>query len=143
MKSVIRPMQREDLDAVRIMADQLGYPCLAPEFEQRFLELNVLNHHQLYVLVNQGKVQGWIHLELVTDLIEEKKVEVKAMVVGEDSRGQGYGSDLLSQAREWGKEKGVSTIYLSCNIVRDKAHAFYLREGFKKVKTSHFFEMVI
>ncbi|MFP5386854.1 MAG: GNAT family N-acetyltransferase [Bacteriovoracia bacterium] len=143
MKSVIRPMQRKDLDAVRIMADQLGYPCPSPEFEQRFLELIVLSHHQLYVLVDQEKVQGWIHLELVTDLIEEKKVEVKAMVVDEDSRGQGYGSDLLSQAREWGKEKGVSTIYLSCNIIRDKAHAFYLREGFKKVKTSHFFEMVI
>jgi GNAT superfamily N-acetyltransferase len=143
MKSVIRPMQFEDLSAVLIMADQLGYPSLPHEFEQRFLELTTLSHHQLYVLEDHKSIQGWIHLELVSDLIEEKKVEVKAMVVNEASRSKGFGSELLKKAREWGRDKGVRTIYLSCNIVRDKTHTFYLKEGFKKVKTSHFFEMAI
>lgn len=136
-------MQLKDLPIVRTMADQLGYPSFPREFEQRFQELSKMNHHQLYVLEDHSEIQGWIHLELVSDLIEEKKVEVKAIIVSENSRSKGFGSSLLEKAREWGKVKGVSTIYLSCNIVRDKAHAFYLREGFKKVKTSHFFEMAI
>jgi GNAT superfamily N-acetyltransferase len=50
---------------------------------------------------------------------------------------------LLNAVREWAKTNLVSTIYLSCNIIRDRAHAFYLREGFIEVKTSHFFEIEI
>lgn len=139
MNSLVRPMNRNDLAAVGAMSDQLGYRVENDLLIARFEELSTHPSHALFVSENDG-VKGWIHLEVVLDLIEEKKVEVKALVVDEKARSQGHGNELLKVAREWAKTYGVSTIYLSCNILRERAHAFYLREGFERVKTSHFFE---
>ncbi len=142
MNSSVRPMNRNDLISVGAMSDQLGYPVEGQTLLERFDVLSTLPNHALFVSEDAG-IKGWIHLELVFDLIEEKKVEVKALVVDENVRSQGHGNELLKVAREWAKTYGVSTIYLSCNILRERAHAFYLREGFKNVKTSHFFEAKI
>jgi GNAT superfamily N-acetyltransferase len=142
MNSLVRPMNRNDLEAVGAMSDQLGYPVDSADLNVRFEELSKLPNHALMVC-EDSTVKGWIHLEAVFDLIEEQKVEIKALVVDESSRGRGTGSHLVKAACEWAKTYGVSTIYLSCNIIRDRAHKFYEREGFIKVKTSHFFEMKI
>lgn len=135
-------MNRNDLDSVGAMSDQLGYPVEMNELIARFDELSSLSHHALMVC-EEKSVKGWIHLELVSDLIEEKKIEIKALVVDQNERSKGTGSLLVKAASEWAKTYGVTTIYLSCNIIRDRAHAFYEREGFLKVKTSHFFELKI
>lgn len=142
MKSNIFPMNRADLGPVGALSDQLGYPVNLSELAKRFEELTSLPNHQLLVINDQG-VKGWIHLEIVYDLIEEKKIEIKALVVDEKERRKGYGRQLVEAAREWAKTNLISTIYLSCNIIRDRAHSFYLREGFSKTKTSHFFELKI
>lgn len=142
MNSLVRPMIRNDLPLVGAMSDQLGYTVETDELSERFDVLSTLKNHALFVCDDDG-IKGWIHLEVVFDLIEEKKVEVKALVIDENSRSKGHGSELLKTAREWAKTYGVSTIYLSCNILRERAHAFYQREGFSKVKTSHFFEAKI
>lgn len=112
---------------------------LKADLIERFNDLSSLNNHGLLVL-EDGGVKGWVHLEIVYDLIEEKKVEIKALIVDENSRSKGYGHALIKAAREWTKQNKLNTIYLSCNTMRDRAHDFYLREGFTKVKTSHFFE---
>lgn len=141
-ETIVLPMSSGHLKMVGALSDQLGYSVALPELCERFKELSRLSHHALFVVVDE-EVRGWMHLELVSDLIEEKKVEIKALVVDEKERGKGFGRLLINSAREWAKTYRVSTIYLSCNIIRDRAHAFYLREGFRKVKTSHFFELNI
>lgn len=138
MNSIVKPMELKDLPSVTRLCAELGYPASPDEIKVRFLELQTLPNHLLMVI---GDGQGWIHLEIVFDLIEAKKVEIKALVVDEKFRGQGLGKKLLQASREWAEKNGLDTIYLSCNIIRDRAHAFYLREGFIKNKTSHFFEL--
>lgn len=135
-------MNRNDLKSVGAMSDQLGYPVKTSDLLARFEELTELSHNALMVC-EENSVKGWVHLELVSDLIEEKKVEIKALVVEQNERSKGTGSLLVKAASEWAKTYGVTTIYLSCNIIRDRAHAFYEREGFTRVKTSHFFELKI
>lgn len=142
MNSVVNPMELKDLESVARLSAELGYTCPLEEFRSRFLEISALPHHKLMV-VRTSEVQGWIHLEIVTDLIEPKKVEIKALIVTEENRGEGSGKKLLEEAKTWVKSQGLDTIYLSCNIKRDRAHAFYLREGFIKQKTSHFFELTL
>ena len=142
MNSLVRRMNRNDLVLVGAISDQLGYAVESQVLSERFEGLLPLKSHALFVSEDDG-IKGWIHLEVVFDLIEETKVEVKALVIDENARSKGHGSELLKTAREWAKTYGVSTIYLSCNILRERAHAFYLREGFTKVKTSHFFEAKI
>jgi N-acetylglutamate synthase-like GNAT family acetyltransferase len=142
MIPTIFPMNRNDLAAVADLSEQLGYPLLDEHLHQRFEELSGLPQHALFVLKNE-QLLGWVHLELVYDLIEEKKVEIKAIVVDEKLRGQGHGQKLLKASVAWAKAQQVQAIFLSCNIVRDKTHAFYLKEGFTKTRTSHFFEIKI
>lgn len=142
MKSIIRPMTREDIQVVQKLAIELGYPDSVEVLQERLQELLVLPHHRLLVLDDLGP-KGWIHLEKTFSLIAPVRVQIKALVVSEKERGKGFGKSLLKEAMAWGKDSGVSTIYLSANIIRDKSHTFYLKNGFSKKKTSHFFEMKI
>lgn len=118
---------------------QLGYPCTEGELRERFLNLINLPNHALRVW-RDDCVKGVVHLEEVSDLIEEKKVEIKALVVDERTRSQGIGRALIQEAGKWAKERGCSIAYLNCNIKRERTHDFYLREGFGLLKTSHVFE---
>ena len=80
MKSLVRPMNRNDLPLAGALSEQLGYAVSADELSMRFEELFLLKNHALFVIDDQG-IKGRIHLEVVFDLIEEKKVEVKATEV--------------------------------------------------------------
>jgi hypothetical protein len=60
------------------MSDQLGYASDTSLLIQRFEELSALSNHQLLVVEDRG-IKGWIHLELVHDMIETKKVELLLM----------------------------------------------------------------
>lgn len=142
MKSKIRPMTHQDIEVVQKLAVELGYPDSLEVVQKRFQELVVLPFHRLLVLDDRG-IKGWIHLERTFSMIAPVRVQIKALVVSEMERGKGFGKALLNEATAWGKDSGVGTIYLSANIIRDKSHAFYLKNGFSKKKTSHFFEMKI
>lgn len=142
MNSSVRRLKREDLPQVAALSGQLGYPCSLNELANRFEQMKDDPRHAFYVY-EDATILGWIHLETVLDLIEEVKVEIKALVVDENERGKGIGKCLVAQAREWAKCVGVRKVYLSCNIMRERTHQFYIREGFQRVKTSLFFEVEI
>jgi GNAT superfamily N-acetyltransferase len=50
------------------------------------------------------------------------------------------GAALLAQAEEWARKRNVRTIRLRSNVVRERAHLFYLGEGYERIKTSHVFQ---
>jgi N-acetylglutamate synthase-like GNAT family acetyltransferase len=135
----ILPMVLNDLDEILILSEQLGYPGNISDFESRFKQLQTLPHHSLFVYRNENKILAWMHLEVVSDLIEKTMVEIKSLVVDQRVRGQGIGQEMIAYAKKWTKTNGLDAIYLSCNIIRNKSHAFYQREGFVLNKTSHFF----
>jgi GNAT superfamily N-acetyltransferase len=130
-----------DLEDLVGLASQLGYPNQPRQLLERLQFLDSLKHHLLLKVSEQQKIVGWIHLEKVYDLIEPTKIEIKAIVVDESRRSQGYGKILIDQAKKWAQEERINTIYLNCNIVRERTHEFYKREGFALTKTSHFFEI--
>ncbi len=139
---LIRPMKSEDLQEVISLSQQLGYPIDMENLQKNFQTLDQHAQHALFVAIT-NKVVGWVHLEKVLDLIEMEKIEIKAFIVAENERSKGIGNKLLNESKHWARKNGVSTIYLSCNILRERAHLFYIREGFTKMKTSHFFEVKI
>ncbi len=138
---LISSINSNDLEGLRRLSEELGYPCSQEELQSRLELLKTLDNHALCKISEDGELRGWIHLEKVFDLIEKTKVEIKAIVVSEKYRSRGYGKGLIEYAKNWAQENGIDTIYLSCNIVRNRTHEFYKREGFALVKTSHFFEL--
>jgi N-acetylglutamate synthase-like GNAT family acetyltransferase len=137
---MIRPLTFEDLPSLTALASELAYPASIAELQERFIRLQQNQHHIVYVYQHKLEILGFIHLEMVLDLIEKEKIEIKTLVVREKARGNKIGDKLLNAAIAWARTKQLSTLYLNCNILRTRAHKFYEQQGFQLQRTSHFFE---
>lgn len=140
---LIRSMESHDLDQVSELCRQLGYFPTLTELQSRHQKLSQLKSHRLLVAANDDVIVGFTHLEIVQDLIEEEKVEIKALVVRQDQRRNSVGKALILETIKWARSVSVSAIYLSCNTLRKEAHLFYETQGFNLIKTSSFFELKI
>ena len=45
----------------------------------------------------------------------------------------------MQRAEEWAREKGCATVGVRSNVIRERAHAFYERIGYKHIKTQKSF----
>jgi len=46
---------------------------------------------------------------------------------------------LLAAAEAWAARQGLDEVILRSNVVRERAHGFYVREGYEQAQTSHQF----
>jgi GNAT superfamily N-acetyltransferase len=67
-------------------------------------------------------------------------LEIVSLVVDEAYRGQGVGKCLLDAATDWAQGQAIAKVALYSNQIRDKAHHFYYRNGYQKIKESIFLE---
>jgi len=54
--------------------------------------------------------------------------------VDESCRSQGIGSALLRAAETWAREHGLTRMRVNSNVIRERAHRLYLREGYVENK---------
>jgi GNAT superfamily N-acetyltransferase len=141
-KTPIFPMCEGDVPEARTLMGQLGYLMSEDELRERFRTVLRLPDHAVLVWKEDGLL-GLMHLKEEVTLASGRRVEIKALVVSDSARSKGIGKYLVQAARNWAKERGCSMLYLSCNIKREKAHAFYQREGFSLAKTQHNFERTV
>jgi GNAT superfamily N-acetyltransferase len=137
----IRKARLGDAYAVAELSGQLGYPTPEKDMADRLAHLL---HHPRFgtVLVAEtsaGQVIGWLHAS-VTPLLEVPlRAEVNGLIVAEAHRSAGAGEKLLQAAERWAKDKGCNGMSVRSNVVRDRAHAFYLRNGYEHYKTQKAF----
>src|SRR5215831_18030036 len=133
----IRRVRLSDAPSVAELSGQLGYPTSAKEMADRLAHL--IRHPRLgAVLVaetSEGEVVGWLHVS-VTPLLEVPlRAEVNGLIIAEAQRSSGSGAKLLQAAEAWAKSKGCSSMSVRSNVMRDRAHSFYLRNGYQHYKT--------
>jgi GNAT superfamily N-acetyltransferase len=58
-------------------------------------------------------------------------------------RSLGVGKRLCAEVEAWSREKGIAVVRVTSRITRERAHRFYLREGYEQIKTSAVFEKVL
>jgi len=90
-----------------------------------------------------GEVVGWIDLSIEYHLQSEPAALIGGLVVSDAARNQGIGRQLCLAADEWARERGVDRMRVRSNAIREQAHAFYLRDGYRRVKTSAVFEKTL
>lgn len=78
MKNTIESMQVQHLEDVLLLSAELGYPGTREDLLNRFQIISGLKNHAVFVSSSDRGINGFIHLEAVDDLIEERKVEIKA-----------------------------------------------------------------
>jgi GNAT superfamily N-acetyltransferase len=133
-------MRSGDLPAVRDLCDQLGYPSTREQVAARFARLDGQPEHALLVADRDGAVVGWMHIGLEPLLEMDLTACVHGLIVAEGERGRRVGERLLGEAEHWAAERRCGAVRVRSNVVRERAHRFYLREGYRLVKTSCVFE---
>ena len=140
-KIEIRRARLADAPMIAELSGQLGYPSTKRETEERLARL-LPRPHDTVVLVAESpahEVMGWLHVSVVPLLEVALRAEINGFIVAEGQRSLGAGAKLLEAAEQWAKKKGCKDISARSNVIRDRAHAFYVRNGFEHYKTQKAF----
>lgn len=135
MTPEVRRAEPRDVDDLTHLSAELGYASTDIEIRRRLEELAGLPDHAVFVAeAPEGGVVGWLHICLHHHLESGTFPEVVGLVVAQEHRSSGVGAALLRAAEDWAREKGMEEIRVRSNVVRERAHRFYLRQGYDKVK---------
>jgi len=96
-----------------------------------------------FVAEDGGRTVGWIHVS-VTPLLEvARRAEVNGLIVDEMMRSRGAGALLLRAGEKWAWGKKCKGMSVRSNVIRERAHGFYLRNGYEHYKTQKAFRKVL
>jgi (aminoalkyl)phosphonate N-acetyltransferase len=139
----IRPIREEYAAVAAALCTQLGYPMDAAAVLARMTQIAGDAHRAVLVACMDDVVVGWIDLSVEYHLQSEPAALIGGLVVAEAARGRGIGRQLCKAAEEWARAQGVARLRVRSNAIRERAHAFYLRDGYARVKTSAVFEKTL
>jgi GNAT superfamily N-acetyltransferase len=136
----IRRVKMGDAEQVAELCRQLGYPAGVKEMKARLTEVSRDKEAACFVAeAAEGGVIGWIHVSMTPLLEVERRAEVNGLVVDEAARGAGAGAMLLEAGEKWAKGKRCKGMSVRSNVIRDRAHGFYVRAGYEHYKTQKAF----
>lgn len=131
----IREARPGDWPDVAALLAELGRPDVrgtdeeppAREVFERYLERP---DSFAFVAERDGRVVGFVDLDLRTRLnFTTLQAWIPDLIVAEDARSGGVGAALLNRCEEIARERGCWSITLESANWRERAHAFYEREG--------------
>lgn len=136
----IRLARLSDAERIAILSGQLGYPATTREMTARLKRALRAKDGVCFVAeTNAQGVIGWVHVS-VTPLLEvERRAEVNGLVVDEKVRSRGAGARLLDAAEKWARKMRCKGMSVRSNVLRERAHGFYLRLGYEHYKTQKAF----
>jgi GNAT superfamily N-acetyltransferase len=137
----MRLAEPRDAAAMAALATELGYPSTAAQIADRMRLLKApIELHAVYVAEEpEGAPVGWMHLYVAYNVESDPSVEIGGLVVAEGRRGSGIGAALVAEAERWARSRGLGRLRVRSNVVRDRAHHFYEREGFARTKSQFVF----
>ncbi len=140
----IRRARASDAARVADLSGQLGYPTTSAEITKRLRRLKPASQNALFVAESPGAgVVGWAHVS-VTHLVEVgTRAELNGLIVDEAQRSLGAGARLLEAAEDWACKHGCPSMSVRSNVIRERAHKFYQRQGYEHYKTQKAFRKAL
>jgi len=135
----IRLARGSDVPRLTVLSGELGYPATEKEVRRRLAKLKPASLHAVFVAETGDGVIGWLHVSCDHLLEVPVRAEVNGLVVSSAARSQGAGKLLLQAAEEWARKRKCTAMSVRSNVIRDRAHAFYEREGYEHYKTQKAF----
>ena len=136
-------MTPRDVDRVAALTTELGYPSTGEQIARRFAQIDGQPNQIIFVAEEAGDTVAWLHVAVHPYLENDASAEILGLVVAEDHRDRGIGQALVDAAEAWALAQGCATMRVRSRVTRERAHAFYERDGFRRVKTQHCFEKTI
>jgi GNAT superfamily N-acetyltransferase len=136
----LRTARPQDAPAIAGLATQLGYPNTPEEAETRLRDVLAQPGSTVLVAMDEdGAVIGYGHVFGAHRVDANPFAEIGALVVDETRRSRGTGAALVAALEAWAIEHGFRELRVRSNVVRERAHAFYDRLGFGRVKRQQIF----
>jgi GNAT superfamily N-acetyltransferase len=139
----IRRARSSDAAQIAELCGQLGYPAKPAEITGRLRTIKPARQHAVLVAElsegNKRKLIGWLHVSVAPLVEVELRAEVNGLVVDTNERSRGTGALLLRGAEQWARSRGCRSVSVRSNVVRERAHQFYLRHGYEHYKTQKAF----
>ncbi len=131
---MIRKCRMEDERAVyelicELKEKEFNYDNFSTAFQNKMSD-----DRNYYILCIEGDTPiGFLSLSIDYQLHHASKVAtVEELIVSSRFRSRGAGKALLQNAVFYAKEKNCDVIELTSGFKREKAHEFYIRNGFSK-----------
>ena len=141
---VVRRARINDARQIAALSGELGYPTTPAQVVKRLRTLRPASQHAVFVAETKADgVVGWLHISISWLLESGARAEVNALVVSASQRSLGAGAQLLAAAEAWGKKQRCRTVNVRSNVIRDRAHKFYLRNGYEHYKTQKAFRKTL
>ena len=134
MSVVVRRALATDAEAIARLCGELGYAATAVDIEVRRGAIAGSPEHVLFVADLDGEVQGWLHACVAHAMEYDRCAEIRGLVVDERTRGRGVGAALVAAAERWALSHGIALMRVRSRDTRERAHRFYLREGYETTK---------
>jgi GNAT superfamily N-acetyltransferase len=138
-KLKIRRARPTDVARLAELAGELGYPTTTAEMKVRLRRVKPPALHAIFVADDGGEVVGWIHVGVSFLLEVPLRAEINGLVVSAATRSRGVGARLLEAAEAWARTKKCEGMSVRSNVIRERAHAFYERNGYEHYKTQKSF----
>jgi GNAT superfamily N-acetyltransferase len=136
----VRRARSTDAKKIAELSGQLGYPTSEKQMKARLKDALRNKDGACFVAEStEDGLIGWIHVSTTPLLEVERRAEVNGLVVDETVRSQGAGALLLAAAEKWARGKRCKSMSVRSNVLRERAHGFYLRNGYEHYKTQKAF----
>jgi len=135
----VREALASDAPRIAALATQLGYE-VPPAHAERFLSARNDERELFVAVVPRVGVVGWLGVAVAEHLTASRHAELEGMVVEDEFRGVGVGRALIERAERWARDRRCVFLRLRSNVVRERAHGFYERNGYVLKKGQHVFE---
>jgi GNAT superfamily N-acetyltransferase len=131
----VRRARSDDAEAIAALMAQLGYDVPASAITARLQRLG--ERRDVFVATDGERVVGWAALLIDEAFVEGFAAFLEGFVVDEAARSRGIGVVLLEAVEARARERGCAEIRVQSNVLRERAHSFYERNGYVKVKAQY------
>ena len=143
-EAAVRAANVEDAADIARLAGDLGYPTAPQEMHIRLANLLADANHYVGVIDGAaGRLSGWIHVEHQRSVEGGEHAELEGLIVDESARGKGLGLALVGSGEVWAAARGLATMTVHSNTVRELSHPFYEAIGFSRKKTQHVYSKAL
>jgi GNAT superfamily N-acetyltransferase len=140
----IRRAKITDAPRIADLSGQLGYPATAEQIRRRLRQIQPASQNAVFVAeAKEAGIVGWLHVSKEPLLESDMRAEVNGLVVAEGHRSLGAGARLLAAGEDWARGRGCKGMSVRSNVIRERAHKFYERNGYEHYKTQKSFRKLL
>jgi GNAT superfamily N-acetyltransferase len=130
----VRAAVLADKEAIVALMEALDYAGTESFIDTRLMQLLAHPDEALLVATEGDEVQGVLSLHFLPQLALAGDIcRISYFCVDDNARGAGVGQRLLLEGEALARQRGCDRLEVHCHSRRERAHAFYQREGFREV----------